>query len=139
MCEEILSPVWWIKGNFCLADVFGRLLTVFLLGLDPHSDTPVEILHVVLLGFVKYMWHDVVHNQLHKNEEKKCQLMVRLASVDVEGMGLPPLAGHTLVTYCSSLTGCNFHAITQITPFILKDFIEDNCYQTWLALSKLVP
>ncbi|KAK0444176.1 hypothetical protein EV421DRAFT_1903287 [Armillaria borealis] len=120
MHEEILSPVWRIKG------------------LDLHSDTPVEILHVVLLGFVKYMWWDVVHNQLHKNE-KRCQLMVRLASVDVEGMGLPPLAGHTLVTYCGSLTGRDFRAVAQVTPFILKDFVEDDCYQTWLALSKLVP
>ncbi|PBK72224.1 hypothetical protein ARMSODRAFT_853501, partial [Armillaria solidipes] len=121
MCEEILSPVWRIKG------------------LDPHSDTPVEILHVVLLGFVKYLWHDVVHNQLSKNEAKKRQLMVRLSSVDVEGMGLPPLAGHTLMTYCGSLTGRDFWAIAQVAPFVLQDFVQDDCYQTWVALSKLVP
>lgn len=65
--------------------------------------------------------------------------MVHLASVDVEGMGLPPLAGHTLVTYCGSLTGCDFCAIAQVALFILKDFVEDDCYQTWLALSKLIP
>ncbi|KAK0462782.1 hypothetical protein IW261DRAFT_1613923 [Armillaria novae-zelandiae] len=105
MCDKILSLVWRIKG------------------LDPHSDTPVEILHVVLLDFIKYLWHDVVHNQLGKNEGKKHQLMVRLSSVDVEGMGLPPLAGHTLVTYCGSLTGRDFRAIAQ----------------TWVTLSKLVP
>ncbi|KAK0435376.1 hypothetical protein EV421DRAFT_1716660, partial [Armillaria borealis] len=108
-------------------------------GLDPHTDTPVEILHVVLLGFVKYLWCDVVHNQLSKNEAKKRQLMVRLSSVDVEGMGLPPLAGHTLVTYCGSLTGRDFRAIAQVAPFVLKNFVQDNCYQTWIALSKLVP
>ncbi|KAK0471280.1 hypothetical protein IW261DRAFT_1671032 [Armillaria novae-zelandiae] len=121
MCEEIMSPVWWIKG------------------LDPHADTPIEILHVILLGFVKYMWRDVIHNQLSQNEDKKRQLMVRLASVNVQGMGLPPLAGHTLVTYCGSLTGRDFHAIAQVAPFVLKKFVEDDCYETWVALSKLIP
>ncbi|SJL16514.1 uncharacterized protein ARMOST_20040 [Armillaria ostoyae] len=110
-----------------------------ILRLDLHSDTPVEILHVVLLGFVKYLWCDVVHNQLSKNEAKKCQLMVCLSSVDVEGMGLPPLAGHTLVTYCGSLTGRDFWAIAQVAPFVLQDFVQDDCYQMWVAFSKLVP
>ncbi|KAK0435422.1 hypothetical protein EV421DRAFT_1987087 [Armillaria borealis] len=40
--ENLTSPVWCIRG------------------LDPHQDTLVEILHVVLLGFLKYIWRDVI-------------------------------------------------------------------------------
>ncbi|KAI5983992.1 hypothetical protein F5J12DRAFT_899413 [Pisolithus orientalis] len=40
--EEFMSPVWRIKG------------------LDPHQDTPVEVLHVILLGFMKYFWDDAI-------------------------------------------------------------------------------
>ncbi|KAI6095058.1 hypothetical protein F5141DRAFT_1068717 [Pisolithus sp. B1] len=50
--EQFMSPVWRIKG------------------LDPHQDTPVEILHIILLGFVKYFWHDMMSrlNKVQKAE-----------------------------------------------------------------------
>ncbi|KAJ3809763.1 hypothetical protein EV368DRAFT_89490 [Lentinula lateritia] len=120
--SETMSPVWRIRG------------------LDPHADTPVEILHVVLLGFVKYLWRDVIDNQIKKNPEKKRELAARLSSFDVEGLGLDSkLAGDTLVNYAGSLTGSDFRKICQAAPFVLKDFVSNECYQTWLTLSKLVP
>ncbi|KAJ3804861.1 hypothetical protein F5876DRAFT_82513 [Lentinula aff. lateritia] len=77
--QNLMSPVWRIRG------------------LDPHSDTPVEILHVVLLGFVKYLWRDVIDNQLKKNADKKKELATRLSSLDISGLGIESkLAGNTL-------------------------------------------
>ncbi|KAK7029116.1 hypothetical protein R3P38DRAFT_2524834 [Favolaschia claudopus] len=116
-----LSPVWRIKG------------------LDPHQDTPVEILHVILLGFVKYLWRDLVQLQLNKKEDKKALLMNRLSSLDVSGLGISPLAGRTLVQYSGSLVGRDFRAIAQVAPFIIYDLVSDECFKTWQALSKLVP
>ncbi|KAI6029001.1 hypothetical protein EDC04DRAFT_2869083 [Pisolithus marmoratus] len=116
--EEFMSPVWRIKG------------------LDPHQDTPVEILHVILLGFVKYFWHDVMSRL---NEVQKAKLQVWLASFDVTGLGIPLLAGHTLVQYAGSLTSRDFHAISQATPFILYDLVPCPCYEAFLALSALIP
>lgn len=74
-------------------------------GVHPHQDTPIEILHVVLLGFVKYLWRDLVQLQLKNKDDKKTLLATRLSSFDTSGLGISPLAGNTLVQYSGSLTG----------------------------------
>ncbi|TCD66625.1 hypothetical protein EIP91_001135 [Steccherinum ochraceum] len=119
--QKLLSPVWRIPG------------------LDPHSDTPVEVLHVVLLGFVKYLWRDVIKHQLKDNDAKKAQLATRLSDLDVSGLGISKLAGHTLVQYAGSLTGRDFRTIAQVAPFVLYDLVSAPCYAAWLALSRMIP
>ncbi|CAK5277165.1 unnamed protein product [Mycena citricolor] len=119
--DKTMSPVWRIKG------------------LDPHQDTPVEILHVVLLGFVKYLWRDLIQIQIKNKDDKKELLVTRLNSVDTHGLGISPLAGRTLVQYAGSLTGRDFRAIAQVAPFTVYDLVAPECFETWKALSKLVP
>lgn len=110
------------------------------IGLDPHSDTPVEILHVILLGFVKYLWRDVIENQIKKNPERQKALIDHLSSFNIDGLGLDSkLAGATLVNHYGSLTGSDFRKVAQVAPFLLKDFVTPDCYATWVALSKLIP
>ncbi|KAJ7147561.1 hypothetical protein C8R43DRAFT_889965, partial [Mycena crocata] len=121
MPVNTMSPVWRIRG------------------LDPHQDTPVEILHVILLGFVKYLWRDLVQLQLNKKDVKKQLLATRLSSLDVSGLGISPLAGKTLVQYSGSLTGRDFRAIAQVAPFVVYDLVSKDCLETWQALSKMVP
>ncbi|KAJ6543258.1 hypothetical protein DFH09DRAFT_1249389 [Mycena vulgaris] len=115
------SPVWRIKG------------------LDPHQDTPVEILHVILLGFIKDLWRDLIQVQLKTKDDKKELLITRLSSLDVSGLGISPLAGRTLVQYSGSLTGRDFRSIAQVAPFVVYDLVSPECFETWQALSKLVP
>ncbi|ETW79803.1 hypothetical protein HETIRDRAFT_48824 [Heterobasidion irregulare TC 32-1] len=115
---DTLSPVWRIKG------------------LDPHLDTPVEILHVVLLGFVKYFWRDAIARQ---NTDQKAVLIARLCSLNVSGLGSSKLVGQTLVQYSGSLTGRDFRVIAQVAPFVLYDLVPRECFDAWLALSQLVP
>ncbi|KAJ3877317.1 hypothetical protein F5051DRAFT_440725 [Lentinula edodes] len=115
---NVFSPVWRIKG------------------LDPHRDTPVEILHVILLGYLKYFWRDAISRL---SEPKKEILVNRLCSIDVSSMGLSKLAGETLVKYARSLTGRDFRAIAQVAPFVLYDLVPKECFDAWLSLSALVP
>lgn len=98
-----------------------------------------EILHVVLLGFIKYLWRDLISNQLKNNDAKKELLITRLSSLDVSGLGISPLAGKTLVKYSGSLTGRDFRSIAQVAPFVIYDLVPTVCFETWQALSKLVP
>ncbi len=107
--------------------------------MDPHQDTPVEILHVVLLGFLKYMWRDVIQVQLKNKTAKLGLLEIRLNSFDTSTLGLKPLNGRTLVQYCGSLTGRDFWSIVQVAPVVIHGLVDPDCYETWLSLSKLVP
>ena len=96
-----------------------------------------EILHIVLLGFIKYFGRDVVRNQV--NDEQKILLIQRLNSIDVHGLGISRLSGETLVNYAGSLTGRNFHLIAQVAPFVIFDLVPDDVFEAWQALSELVP
>ena len=114
------------------------MITLLITGLDPHSDTPVEVLHTILLGFIKYFWRDVVQNQI-KSAANKTLLETRLSSVDVKGLEIPKLSGSTLVRYAGSLTGRDFRVIAQVAPFVLHDIVSEPCYKTWISLANLVP
>ncbi|KAL0569380.1 hypothetical protein V5O48_012589 [Marasmius crinis-equi] len=114
--EHTTSPVWRIQD------------------LDPHQDTPVEILHVILLGFVKYFWRDAV-SRCKKNH---ATLVARLAGLDTGGLGIPPVTAETLVKYAGSLTGRDFRVIAQVAPFVLHGLMPPENMQVWVALSNLV-
>ncbi|KAF9056866.1 hypothetical protein BDP27DRAFT_1242040 [Rhodocollybia butyracea] len=109
--RDTTSPVWRIKGKKYVFTSLFKILTV-LLGLDPHQDTPVEILHVILLGVVKYYWRDAVE----RTKKDHNVLIGRLSSFNTWGMDLSPLQGKTLVTYAGSLTGRDFRAVAQAAP-----------------------
>ena len=134
---KLESPVWRIKG---MPDLYYLVLAnSHMNGLNPHHDTPVEILHIVLLGFINYLWRNIIQNQLKNDQQKKDLLTTRLSSFNVAGLRILPLAGQTLVQYAGSLTGRDFCAISQAAPFVSYDLVPANCFSTWVTLSKLIP
>ncbi|KAJ6607457.1 hypothetical protein B0H10DRAFT_1818102, partial [Mycena sp. CBHHK59/15] len=102
---------------------------------DPHQDTPVEILHIGLLAFVKYFWRDAVARI--KNSDTDI-LIARFSSFNVSGLGISALSGPTLVTYSDSLAGRDFRAIVQAAPFDLQRLLPEANLRAWAALRAVV-
>ena len=94
-----------------------------------------EVLHVVLLGFVKYFWCDAIGRLSVAN---KALLTLRISSLNTTGLGFPHLTGKTYVQFASSLVGRDFRVIAQITPFVLFDLLPEYLYDTWLTLCVLI-
>ncbi|KAJ7623989.1 hypothetical protein B0H17DRAFT_1288780 [Mycena rosella] len=115
-------------------NIFNPVLSI--LDFDANSDTPVEILHVVLLGVVKYWWRDAVSRQTSKGKE---ELKARLSSVDVAGLNTPPIRGNTYVQYAGSLVGRDFRVILQVALVVLHGLIPQAHYDGWIALCNLAP
>jgi hypothetical protein len=111
---------------------------LFRAEIDPHQDTPVEILHVVLLGFVKYFWRDAVDRL---SDEQKAILRVRLTCLDLSGLdpSISSLRGSTLVQYAGSLVGRDFKILEQVAIFALYDLLDPAIIETWSALAMLLP
>ena len=135
LCQEkFTAPYGELKVSTSTSDhSFVRLM---LIGLDPNLDTPVEILHTVLLGMVKYMWRDAVDRI---KDDGKRTLIARLDSFNVSGLNLSPLPGHTFVNYYGSLVGRDFRAIVQAAPFVLHGLLSEELLNMWKALAVLVP
>lgn len=131
------NPIWRIIGEFarvapviCQSHISGT-------GLDPHRDTPVEILHVVLLGFLKYFWRDAI---ARLDKRRKELLIAKLVSLEKKGLNIPKIGGRTLVQYGRSLTGRDFRTISQAAPFVLYGLdLSKECLDAWMALCAMVP
>ncbi|KAJ7866241.1 hypothetical protein B0H14DRAFT_2573515 [Mycena olivaceomarginata] len=64
-------------------------LLLDITGLDPSQDTPVELLHTVLLGVMKYIWHML--NTSQWSDADRHLLAIRLQSTDISGLTIPPI------------------------------------------------
>jgi hypothetical protein len=65
----------------------------------------VEILHTILLGIVKYLWHN-----LHTSwsEAQQNLFVIRLQSSDIDGLTVPPIRASYMMQYRNGLIGKHF-------------------------------
>ncbi|EIW77677.1 hypothetical protein CONPUDRAFT_39787, partial [Coniophora puteana RWD-64-598 SS2] len=87
-------------------------------GLDPCQDTPIEILHTILLGTAKYTWHF-----LHKDwkEDQQNLFVLRLQSTDISGLNVPPIRAAYMMQYKNGLIGKHFKTLMQCMIFHAHD------------------
>ncbi|KNF03330.1 hypothetical protein PSTG_03598 [Puccinia striiformis f. sp. tritici PST-78] len=105
-----------------------------LLSFDGTKDTPVEVLHVILLGPVKYLWRDfmgrITPTQLP-------QLEARWRAFNTDGLNIPPIQPRYMIAHWKSFVGKEFRVVLQAAPFVMFPFMDTDLKLIWSALCAL--
>ncbi|KAH9810786.1 hypothetical protein DFH28DRAFT_1064014 [Melampsora americana] len=128
--EEICMQLETNFGN----RVFNPMLG--LEGFDGHADTPVEILHVVLLGIAKYLFRDSMKElgSVKIGSKTYNNLSARWRSVNTKGWNIPPIQPNVFVTFYQSLVGREFRTVLQLVPFVLFEHLSQEKRDMWTSL-----
>jgi hypothetical protein len=104
------------------------------LGLDPSQDMPVEILHTILLGIVKYLWHN-----LHTSwtDTQRDLFVIRLQSTDIDGLSIPPIRAAYMMQYRNCLIGKHFKTIMQTMVFHMYGIVNPEQFTLIKAIGSL--
>ncbi|KAH9450147.1 hypothetical protein Pst134EA_026856 [Puccinia striiformis f. sp. tritici] len=105
-----------------------------LKGFDTVRDTPVEVLHVFLLGPVKYLFQDFMKGL---DDGQKAELLALWISFNTDSLNIPSIRPTSMVQYSSSLVGKDFRIILQAAPFIFFQFMTPSQINIWSSLCHL--
>jgi hypothetical protein len=84
------------------------------IGFDGSQDTPVESLHVFLLGIVKYLVIDFMQSV----KDKHSQLEAYWNSFDIKSLNIDYIKPDDMIRHVASLVGKDYKAILQAAPFV---------------------
>jgi hypothetical protein len=105
-----------------------------LSGFDPPRDTPIELLHTILLGVLKYLWHST-HTSWTADQKKTFEL--RLQAANTSGLSIEAIRAGYIVQYANSLIGRQFKILGQCAVFQLYDLVDGNHFRAWKAVGEL--
>ena len=86
--------------------------------MDVSQDTPVELLHTILLGIVKYLWYGLHTSWTTPQQEL---FTVRLQSTNTDGLNIPPIQASYMMQYKNGLIGKHFKTLMQTAAFHVDD------------------
>ncbi|KAJ7827278.1 hypothetical protein B0H14DRAFT_3088392 [Mycena olivaceomarginata] len=121
--EKLYSPFLTLKGTLTHTD-----------RIRPCSRYPVELLHTILLGAVKYVWH-ISHTPW--SAEKKKTYSIRLQATSTEGLSIHAIRANYIMQYAGSLIGRQFKTIIQTAVFHLHDLVTEDQFTAWKAVGEL--
>lgn len=106
-------------------------------GLDPHRDSPVEVLHTISLGQFRYLWF-LTTGKWNKAKDQK--FIAWLGGSNVDGLaGIPHgVQARYLINYRNNLVGKHFKWISQLATFNLHwDGCDPTIFDLWKATGEL--
>ncbi|KIK74857.1 hypothetical protein PAXRUDRAFT_19475 [Paxillus rubicundulus Ve08.2h10] len=115
-------------------DIINPLLG--MVGVDIHQDTPTEILHMILLGVVKYFWGQTVY--ILDKAHLLGTFQTRLESINKDGLNSPMLGADYIVQFKGSLIGKHFKSLAQVMPYLIYDLVPQTVLKGWTAIGELV-
>ena len=97
-----------------------------------YSKTPIEILHTILLGPVKYLLSATIQSL---SRQKKDQLHANILSTDMSAF--PANIRGNITRNYGSYVGRDFKLWTQLAVFILQGIVSEEILLVWELLSEV--
>ena len=90
------------------------------------------ILHMILLGIVKYFWGQtaLILNKAHSLG----MFQTRLESINKDGLNSPTLGADYIVRYKGGLIRRHFKSLAQVMPYLIYDLVPDTVLEGWLVI-----
>ena len=118
----------WSSQNTCLAEIY--------IGLDPHQDSSIDLLHTILLGLDKYVWHKT-SSAWNEKKGKLFSIRLDLAS-SFNGLSGSHEDAEYIIKYKNSLVGRQLKFIQQLAIFHLRrDMCSNLIFDLWKATGEL--
>lgn len=100
--------------------------------LSSSSKTPIEILHTVLLGPVKYLLKFTIQSL---NQQQKDQMCAKIGSFDMSAF--PAKIRGNITRNYGSYVGRDFKLWMQVAVFVLQDIVSEEHLMVWELLSEV--